>query len=304
MPEACFSTASTSTARAKQPRQVLPESRRPHPRRHRRRCSRLRATPRMLTSRHPAFPNRAHRADADGCYNRRPVDLGPLTNPCDGSQMALEDRTLKLCNCNKTIPIDAVALARALKSAAPIAVHTELCRKEIEHFTSALKDDLCVIGCTQEAPLFAELAERSGASAALKFVNIREAAGWSAEGAQAAPKIAALLALADAPESEPVPGIRFNSGGHVLVIGPAEAALDWAERLSAELEVSGLIARARGGELPAQRRYPVWSGKPKSVTGWLGAFEVAWEQVNPIDLDLCTRCNACIRACPETAIGY
>ena len=218
--------------------------------------------------------------------------------------MALEDKTLRLCNCNKTIAIDAAALARALKSAAPITVHTELCRKEIEHFSSALKDDECVIGCTQEAPLFAELAEQSGARAALKFVNIREAAGWSVEGARATPKIAALLALADFPEPEPVPGIAFKSGGHVLVIGPAEAALDWAERLSAELEVSVLVTRARGGELPAQRRYPVWSGKPRSVTGWLGAFEVAWEQVNPIDLDLCTRCNACIRACPESAIDY
>jgi ferredoxin len=218
--------------------------------------------------------------------------------------MALEDKTLRLCSCNKTIAIDAAALARALGRAVPITVHTELCRKEIEHFTSALKDDECVIGCTQEAPLFAELAERSGAKAALKFVNIREAAGWSAEGAQATPKIAALLALTDAPEPEPVPGIAFKSGGQVLIVGPAEAALDWAERLSSELEVSVLIARGRGGELPAQRRYPVWSGKPASVAGWLGAFEVAWEQDNPIDLDLCTRCNACIRVCPESAIDY
>ena len=218
--------------------------------------------------------------------------------------MALEDKTLKLCNCNNTIPIDAVALARALNVAAPITIHTELCRKEIEHFSSALKDDECIIGCTQEAPLFTELAEQSGARAALKFVNIREAAGWSAEGARATPKIAALLALADFPEPDPVPGIAFNSGGHLLIIGPDEPALDWAERLSAELEVSVLLTRARGGELPAQRRYPVRSGEPKSVTGWLGAFEVAWEQVNPIDLDLCTRCNACIRACPESAIGY
>jgi len=229
--------------------------------------------------------------------------------------MALEDKTLRLCNCNNTIAIDAAALARALNSAAPITVHTELCRKEIERFTSALKDEECVVGCTQEAPLFSELAAQSGAKAALKFVNIREAAGWSAEGARATPKIAALLALADAPEPEPVPGITFNSGGHVLIIGPAEAALAWAERLSAELEVSVLITRARpkagegprridSAELPAQRRYPVWSGKPRSVTGWLGAFDVAWEQVNPIDLDLCTRCNACIRACPESAIDY
>ena len=41
-----------------------------------------------------------------------------------------------------------------------------------------------------------------------------------------------------------------------------------------------------------------------ALSGWLGAFEVEWRQENPIDLELCTRCNACIRACPESAIDY
>jgi len=219
--------------------------------------------------------------------------------------MALEDKTLKLCSCNKTLPIDAKALALALKGTAPIAVHTELCRKEIDSFLSALKDDACVVGCTQESSLFSELAEQSGSSTELKFVNIREAAGWSAEGAQATPKIAALLALADMPALEPMPGLSFRSGGQLLIIGPAEAALDWAERLSGELEVSVLITRRSAAvELPAERSYPVWSGKAKSVAGWLGAFDVAWEQENAIDLDVCTRCNACIAACPEGAIDY
>ncbi len=218
--------------------------------------------------------------------------------------MALEDRALKVCNCNKTMTLDARALAAALNLEQPVQVHTELCRKEIGSFQEALKEEACVVACTQEAPLFSELAGGAKSATRLKFINIREHAGWSKEGAQATPKIAALLALADLPEPESVPGVNYQSGGQLLIIGPAAAAIAWADRLAEQLEVSVLISGGKGGELPDERRYPVFSGKATSIEGHLGAFEVAWEQLNPIDLEVCTRCNACIRACPESAIDF
>jgi ferredoxin len=218
--------------------------------------------------------------------------------------MALQDKTIKLCSCNGTMALDAKALAAALKQGTPLTVNTELCRREAGLFQAALGEPEVLVACTQEAALFNELAEAAESKSKIDFVNIRETAGWSSEGKRATPKIAALLAMAALPEPEPVPSVEYKSGGQILVIGPSAAALDWARRLAESLEPSVLVTRQEGGELPVDRGYPIWSGKPLRVSGHLGAFEVEWQQENPIDLELCTRCNACLDACPENAIDF
>jgi ferredoxin len=214
--------------------------------------------------------------------------------------MSLTGKTLKVCSCNKTVALDAKALAGALKTSEPVVVHEQLCRADIGAFQKTLGDPDVIVACTQEAALFGELAAESQAN--IKFVNVREQAGWSAKANEAMPKIAALVAMAALPDPDPTPAVEFKSGGELLIIGPAQAALDWAQRLSPTLSVSVLATDA--GELPLERRFPVWSGRVTKLSGWLGEFQVEWRQENPIDLELCTRCNACVRACPEGAIGY
>ncbi len=211
--------------------------------------------------------------------------------------------TTLICNCNQTLPLQARSLSQVLGE--DLTEHSTLCRREAGAFQRAVQgQDTVVVACTQEQRLFAELAEQTeGAVAPIRFVNLRETAGWSREGAQATPKMAALLAAARLPEPEPVPTVTYKSEGRLLILGPLDEAERAADLLADALQVT-LWTQGPGEAGGSQRRrYPVMAGQLQSLTGWLGAFDVAWSNSNPIDLDLCTRCNACVAACPEQAIG-
>jgi len=218
--------------------------------------------------------------------------------------MSVRDKQLHVCTCNGTMPLDAQALAKALELAGPLPLHTQLCQKELGAFAERASGDV-LVACTQESRLLGDVADDAGKTQTIRFVNIRESAGWSAEARLATPKIAALLAAAALPEPQPVPRVAFKSEGQLLIVGPADAVLPWAEKLHEHLAVTALVTgHPRGVELPQQRDYPIYSGKVERISGWLGAFDVTWTQDNPIDLDVCTRCNACIKVCPEQAIDW
>ncbi|HVE54080.1 MAG TPA: 4Fe-4S binding protein [Ramlibacter sp.] len=205
-----------------------------------------------------------------------------------------------ICDCNKTMPLDAKSLGRALDE--DLTLHSTLCRREAGAFQQAVKTGAdVVVACTQEKRLFAEVGQQTeGAISPIRFVNIRETGGWSRDAKSAMPKLAALLAAAKLPEPEPVPTVTYMSAGRLLLIGPLEEAERFAAVVGDALDVTIF---SRGGSGAQERRYPVVGGRIDSLTGWLGAFQLKWSQDNPIDLDLCTRCNACVAACPEQAIG-
>ena len=189
-----------------------------------------------------------------------------------------------------------------------LTLHSALCRREAGAFQKAIQSgDDVVVACTQEKRLFAEVGTQTpGATSVIRFVNIRETGGWSQDALAASPKIAALLAAAHLPEAEPVATVTYKSAGRLLIIGPLDQAEQVAALVADTLDVTlfaqGVSSPAQPGFPAQERQYPVLSGSALSLTGWLGAFTASWTKSNPIDLDLCTRCNACVAVCPEGAI--
>jgi ferredoxin len=231
-----------------------------------------------------------------------------------------------ICDCNRTMPMDPrgnlATVAQALKRTPGASadgletLHSVLCRREAPAFQRAAvqtgrEGDELLVCCTQEQALFLALNEQTEGAASvqerpIRFVNLRETGGWSRDAAAQGPgvsaKWAALIAAAQMPQPEPVPTVTYRSQGRCLVIGPASAVLAAERQLGDALALTLLVDNA-DAPLPQVRRHPVQRGRLTALKGWLGAFEASWVQDNPIDLDLCTRCNACIQACPEGAIG-
>ena len=168
------------------------------------------------------------------------------------------------------MPLDAAAIAGGcggeLRSA------DQLCRRELDRFKAALNTDAAItVGCTQEAPLFREVAAEAGTQERLAFANIRENAGWSANALDAGPKMAALLAAA----AEPAHAVQFvamESRGVALVYGRDAAAIEAARRLSDHLDITVLLTKPGEIAPPRATAFPVLKGTIVGATGHLGAF--------------------------------
>jgi ferredoxin len=176
-------------------------------------------------------------------------------------------RNILICSCEDTIPLDAESVRRVCRGS-EVTTARQLCRAELDKFRAAVAAGApLTIGCTQEAPLFAQ----AGKGADIRTVNIRETAGWSADAMHAGPKMAALLAAA----AEPIPETAFvslESEGVILIYGRDERAIEAAELLKDHLDITVLI-RPRAQVVPPRvSEFPVVQGTIRSATGHLGAF--------------------------------
>ena len=188
--------------------------------------------------------------------------------------MAERPRKVLICSCDDTMVLDGAAVGRACRNA-EIIEGRQLCRAELERFRKvAGGGDPVTVACTQEAPLFTEVAAELPGAGTLSFVNIRETAGWSKDAKAAGPKIAALIAAA----AEPTPDHSFvslSSEGVTLLYGKDAQAIEAANLLKDHLDLTVLIKDA-GAVLPMRvTEFPLLKGTIKSAKGYLGAFELS-----------------------------
>jgi ferredoxin len=178
-------------------------------------------------------------------------------------------RATLLCTCEGTMTLDPAALGQGDKRPAH-----HLCRSQLDNFRAALGSFADVtVACTQEARLFSEVAEDEGFDGTLRFVNIRETAGWSDDGARAAPKMAALLAMG-ALDATPFDVLTLESNGVTLILGRDEVAVQVASALADQLDITVLLVPGAQVTPPRATVFPVLQGRIRQGSGHLGAFEL------------------------------
>jgi len=194
-------------------------------------------------------------------------------------------QTTFVCDCEKTMPLDAKAIAKAGPTLSgkggDVVLCTHLCRSEIARFTDVIsREGEMLVACTQEAPLFDETAAETGSPARIRYTNIRERAGWSEAAKSATPKILALLAEAEL-EAPGNTTVTLNSEGSVLVYGAGEEALEAARQLAERMDVTCLLQPGTALLPPQVGAFPIYQGTVAGASGYLGAFEVTVKSMAP-----------------------
>ncbi|WP_171174425.1 4Fe-4S binding protein [Ruegeria sp. HKCCD8929] len=187
-------------------------------------------------------------------------------------------KKLILCDCGGSQNMDRAAIEAGCDVSCS-RVHTALCTAELGTAAELLQQEgEVVIACGQEQVTFTELAAELEVDTP-GFVDLRDRAGWSEQGADATPKMAALAAEALLP-APVTPSADVVSEGVCFIAGPGEVAFDLAAQLSDSLAVTVLVT---DDARPLSRAYDVVRGRVRQVSGALGGFELRLDAVQQIE---------------------
>lgn len=168
--------------------------------------------------------------------------------------------------------LDAAAIRRGCPNS-EVKSFRHLCGAELDHFRTmaAATEGELIVACTQQAAQFSdEAGERSDA---IGFVNIRETAGWSRDGACTGAKMAALLASASIPAPD-YPLVTLSSEGVILIYGRDEAAIEAGRLLADHLDVTVMLKQLDDTVPPLATVFPIVKGTIRAAKGYFGAFEL------------------------------
>ncbi|MCP3466595.1 4Fe-4S binding protein [Bradyrhizobium sp. CCGUVB23] len=167
--------------------------------------------------------------------------------------------------------LDTAAIRRGCPSC-EIRSFRHLCGTELDHFrNAATAEGSLTVACTQQAAQFTdEAGERPDG---ITFVNIRETAGWSRDGANAGAKMAALLAAAAIPRPDYLL-VTLSSDGIILIYGRDEAAIEAGRLLADHLDVTVMLKGPTDIAPPAATDFPIVKGTIRNARGHFGAFEL------------------------------
>ncbi len=181
-----------------------------------------------------------------------------------------------VCDCEKTMHMENAKLTTLLDEDHDLSFHTQLCRRQVNSYEEQIQSGSCLVACTQETPVFLEIAEENEREDAIRFVNIRERAGWSTDKENITAKMAALLAEASY-ENDPPKVRTLTSDGLCFIYGVGQVAVDVALKLSRHLTVSLILKNDNDIILPEMINIPIYRGSVKDLTGVLGEFRFSIE---------------------------
>ena len=171
----------------------------------------------------------------------------------------LDDYQLLTCSCEGTMVIDIRKIAKGLGILDAPVVHDNLCRAQLASFEKSAGGKKTLLTCTQEAPMFDEIAAGLE-DAQLKFVNIRENAGWSKTNKNVPAKMTALIAEGNY-EASPARLLSVRSEGNCLVYGGGQQAMDISTKLAGRLNITLVFSHFEDVFVPASTEFLIYSGK-------------------------------------------